>query len=198
MDITDVRITETEHTALTRLLAKARAEGVKLLRDHDGRHFASSVSQPGTLHYVTGLSCDCRGFVSHGRCKHHAALLSALGWLQGDPEPDPGMTITCAHTDGHYTLEADPEWREPRTEILVDGDVKVRITGETYGLSVHWLEAGRPIDDLTGCTPSYMDHYEAVRYWIESLDTRVPSHVAMQKAGLFPAREFVDAEPVAA
>ena len=196
--ITDVRITETECTALTRLLAKARTEGVTLIKDRDGRHFASSVSQPGTLHYVTGLSCDCRGFVSRGRCKHHAALLSALGWLQGDPEPDPAMTITLAHVDGHYSHEADPEWQEPRTTILVDGDVKVRITGDTFGLSVHWIEQGRPIDDLTGCTPSYLDHYLAVDYWIRSLDDRVPAHVPMQEAGIFPTGEFVDAEPVAA
>ncbi len=196
--ITDVRITETERTALTRLLAKAKAEGVKLIKDRDGRHFASSVSQPGTLHYVTGLSCDCRGFVSHGRCKHHAALLAALGWLTGTPEPDPGMTITLAHTDGHYSLAAEPEWIEPRTVILVDGEPKVQITGDTYGLSVHWIEQGRPIDDLTGCTPASLDHDECVRYWIESLDTRVPAHVAMQNAGIFPAGEFVDAEPVAA
>ena len=192
--ITDVRITETERTALTRLLAKAKAEGVKLLRDQDGRHYASSVSRPGTRHYVTAYSCDCRGFIAHQRCKHLAALLSALGWLPGTPEPDPApMTITLAHVDGHYSLAADPQWMEPQTEILVAGDVKVRITGDTYGLSVHWIENGRPIDDLTGCTPSYMDHYEAVRYWIESLDTRVPAHVPMQDAGLFPAGEFVDA-----
>jgi len=108
------------------------------------------------------------------------------------------MTITCAHVDAHYTLATEPEWQELRTEILVDGDVKVRIVGDTFGLSVHWLEGGRPIDDLTGCTPSYLDHYEAVRYWIESLDTRVPAHVAMQEAGLFGAGEFVDAEPMVA
>ena len=108
------------------------------------------------------------------------------------------MTITCAHTDGHYSLDHEPEWQEPRTEILVDGDVKVRIEGDTFGLSVHWIENGRAIDDLTGCTPSYIDHYECVRYWIESLDTRVPAHVAMQNAGIFPAGEFVDAQPVAA
>ncbi len=97
--------------------------------------------------------------------------------------------------------------------------------GEGYGLSVHWLENGRPIDDLTGATPSsmdhaeavrhwiehgrpiddmtgatpsFMDHYEAVTYWIASLDDRVPAHVPMQEAGLFPAGEFVDAHPVAA
>ena len=196
MDITDVRITETEHTALTRLLAKARAEGVKLLRDHDGRHFASSVSQPGTLHYVTGLSCDCRGFVSHGRCKHHAALLSALGWLQGDPEPDPGMTITCAHTDGHYSLATNPEWQVSPT-IRIFASPSTRIVGDTCQLAVHWLENDRPIDDLTGCTPPMLDHYLAVDYWIRSLDTRVPAHVPMQEAGLFPAGEFVDAHVAA-
>ncbi len=168
--ITDVRITETERTALTRLLAKAKAEGVKLIKDRDGRHFASSVSQPGTLHYVTGLSCDCRGFVSHGRCKHHAALLAALGWLTGTPEPDPGMTITLAHTDGHYSLAAEPEW----------------------------IEQDRPIDDLTGCTPASLDHDACVRYWIESLDARIPAYVPMQDAGLMPADEFLDAQPVAA
>ncbi len=85
--ITGVRITETERTALTRLLAKAQAEGVTLIKDRDGRHFASSVSQPGTRHYVTGYSCDCRGFAAHQRCKHLAALLAAKGWLQGTPEP---------------------------------------------------------------------------------------------------------------
>jgi len=76
----------------------------------------------------------------------------------------------------------------------VDGDVKVRIVGDTFGLSVHWLEGGRSIDDLTGTTPSYMDLYEAVRYWIASLDHRVAAHVAMQNAGIFPAGQFVDAD----
>jgi hypothetical protein len=192
-----ITTTESRTDALRRLLVIARESGVRLGVDQHGDFWATSTSEPARLYPVGPESCGCRGFQAHRRCRHVAALWAHLGYLD-DPEPDPGMTITCAHTDGHYTLEADPEWREPRTEILVDGDVKVRITGETYGLSVHWLEAGRPIDDLTGCTPSYMDHYEAVRYWIESLDTRVPSHVAMQKAGLFPAGEFVDAEPIAA
>ena len=72
------------------------------------------------------------------------------------------------------------------------------MVGATFGLSVHWIENGRSIDDLTGATPSSMDHYECVRYWIRSLDDRVPIHVPMQEAGIFPAGEFVDAEPVAA
>jgi hypothetical protein len=48
METIEVRITETERTALTRLLAKARAEGVTLIKDRDGRHFASSVSWDGS------------------------------------------------------------------------------------------------------------------------------------------------------
>jgi len=196
---TSVHIEETERQALTRQLAKRKAEGVQIRRDHkDGRHYASSTSKPGHWHLVAGYSCDCRGFVAHQRCKHHAALLAAKGWLGGTPEPDSGMAITCAHTDGYYSLDRAPEWQEPRTDFMVDGDVKVRIVGDTFGLSVPWIEQGRPIDDLTGCTPSYLDHYECVRYWIESLDTRVPAHVPMQNAGLFNAGEFVDAQPLVA
>ena len=76
--------------------------------------------------------------------------------------------------------------------------MKVRIVGDTCGLSVHWLEGGRPIDDLTGCTPSYLDHYECVRYWIEALDHRANIEAVLQDAGLFRAGEFTGAEPVAA
>ena len=197
---TQVRITETERTSLLRLLAKARAEGVKLTRDQDGRHYATSTSTPGRRYLVTGYSCTCRGFIAHQRCKHLAALLAAKGWLDGTPEPTPPapMAITLAHVSAHYSLDADPQWMEPFTEIVVDGEPKIRITGDTYALSIYWLEDGRPIDDLTGATPSYLDHAECVRYWIESLDTRVPAHVAMQEAGLFPAGEFVDAEPMVA
>ncbi len=85
-----VRIGSVENRpALTRLAGKARTDGIKLFRDKSGRYFASSASTPGTLHYVTGYSCDCLGFVTHHRCKHHAALLAAMGWLEGDPEPTP-------------------------------------------------------------------------------------------------------------
>ena len=112
-------------------------------------------------------------------------------------EPDPGLTVTCTHVDGHYSLDRDPEWVEPRTTLLVDGEAKVRIVGDTCQLAVHWLENDRPIDDLTGCTPPMLDHYLAVDYWIRSLDTRVPAHVPMQEAGLFPAGEFVDAHVAA-
>ena len=84
------------------------------------------------------------------------------------------------------------------TTIQIDGDDKVRVTGDTFGLSVHWIEQDRPIDDLTGCTPPLLDHYEAVTYWIGSLDATVPAHVPMQEAGLHRGDEFIDAEPMVA
>ena len=198
MVMTTARPTETREQALRRLLQVARDSGVRLLRDSHGEMWATSASDPGWLHKVEPDSCSCRGFARAGRCRHVAALLAHLGYLD-DPEPDPApMAITLAHVSAHYSLDADPEWVEPVTTILLDGEPKIRIVGDTFGLSVHWLEGGRPIDDLTGCTPSYLDHYEAVRYWIESLDTRVPAHVPMQEGGIFSVGEFVDTEPVAA
>ena len=94
-----VRLEAERDEAIRRLAAKARKEGVQLFRDaRDGRYYASSVSRPGKMHYLTGVSCDCMGFASHGRCKHHSALLLALGWVsEGSPfEPDP---ITVVGTD---------------------------------------------------------------------------------------------------
>ncbi len=192
-----ITTTESRTDALRRLLVIARESGVRLLRDDAGDFWATSTSEPARLYPLTPESCGCRGFATHRRCRHVAALWSHLGYLD-TPDSDPApMTITCAHVSGHYSLAADPEWVEPFTEIMVAGDVKVRITGDTYGLTVHWIEHGRPIDDMTGCTPPSLDHAEAVRYWIESLDTRVPTHVPMQEAGLFPAGEFVDAHVAA-
>ncbi len=90
---TTTSLVETREQALLRLGRKARQEGVRLYRDaRDGRHYASSVSQPGQLHYITAVSCDCQGFITYQRCKHHAALLIALGWLT-DPDPDPPSPI---------------------------------------------------------------------------------------------------------
>jgi hypothetical protein len=131
--VTATRSQETREQALHRLADKARQEGVKLYQDPvDGRYYASSVSQPGHKHYVTGYSCDCVGFAKHGRCKHHAALLSALGWIDSRPnapkrlpqpksapvkaEPDPTapapLEIRCSDCNGtgeiQYTQGTGP------------------------------------------------------------------------------------------
>jgi hypothetical protein len=95
-----LRIEAERDEAIRRLARKARAERVQLFCDsRDGRYYASSVSCPGKMHYLTGVSCDCMGFASHGRCKHHSALLLALGWVSDDTtcEPDPINVVGPEH-----------------------------------------------------------------------------------------------------
>ena len=87
--VQDITISETEVQAFRRLLQKARTEGVRLGQDHAGRYWAQSTSTPDTWYALTAYSCTCKGFAGHQRCKHLAALLSALGWL---PEAEQGAT----------------------------------------------------------------------------------------------------------
>jgi hypothetical protein len=78
---------------LHRLAALAHAREVRLTQEQPTVWFCSSASSPDP-HYVTGLSCDCRGFQEHQRCSHYALLLEHLGWLPEvlagtEPAPDP-------------------------------------------------------------------------------------------------------------
>jgi hypothetical protein len=66
---------------LHRLAALAQARGLRLTQEQPTVWYCSSASQHGEPHYVTGLSCDCRGFQEHQRCSHYALLLEHLGWL---------------------------------------------------------------------------------------------------------------------
>jgi hypothetical protein len=109
----------------------------------------------------------------------------------------PEMVVTCAHVAGHYSLGREPVWQEPCTEVLVDGEAVVVVEGDTYNLSVWWTDHGRPIDDLTACTPVGIDHAAAVRHWIQSLGTNTPAYIPMQNAGLFGSAEFTDESEVA-
>jgi len=85
---------ETEAQALHRLAVQAKARGVKIIQNIvTNAHFATSASRPGTLHQVTLLSCDCAGFVAHGRCTHFAAILAyycSLPRIVADSGPDGG------------------------------------------------------------------------------------------------------------
>ncbi len=171
-----------------RLLAKARREGVRLFRDRsDGRHYASSGTTPGRLYYVTGFSCECRGFVAHGRCKHHAALLAALGWTGVDP--DPIGAIRVVHVGGHYAAggwlagNGEPEWQAPVSSILEDGSEMIRITGERFNVRVVWLEHGKTVDDMTSVT-GYGSHYQTVLYWLKALGGKVSEYQILEAAGL--------------
>lgn len=101
--VTRIELVESHAETVQRLAAKARREGVRLYRDsRDGRYYASSASQPGKMHYVTGVSCDCQGFQTHQRCMHHSALVTALGWTGGEAEPVDALPVSvcrrCAGT----------------------------------------------------------------------------------------------------
>ncbi len=86
--------TESKEAAFRRLLEVAKDSGVRLGVDRDGDFWATSVSEPGRLYPVGPESCGCRGFATHRRCRHVAALWSHLGYL--DDEPDPSTCPTCA------------------------------------------------------------------------------------------------------
>ena len=117
---------ESREAALIRLADQARTTGVKLYQDRaEGRFYASSRSQPGTFHRLSGFSCSCQGFIRHGRCAHLAALHSALGWL--DPEPTPPAVLpesgktspscpTCNGTGSECgTVPSGRSWRYENT-----------------------------------------------------------------------------------
>ena len=93
------------------------------------------------------------------------------------------MRVTCAHLEGHYGLEDEPQWHAPQTELLVDSEVKVRIVGDASELSAHWIEGGRAIDDLTGCTPAFLRHGAVVEYWLCRLGAPAPAD-ELQACGL--------------
>jgi hypothetical protein len=81
-----------------RLVDLAHERGLQLFREGT-RWFCSSASVRGGCHYVTGLSCDCAGFLAHQRCTHHALLLERLGWLP-DVEDERSM-----HTENRILVD---------------------------------------------------------------------------------------------
>ena len=69
------------------------------MRDTDGEYWVTSISEPGRLYRVSPESCGCRGFATHRRCRHVAALWSYLGYFDPTPEPTP-MLGTCSECRG--------------------------------------------------------------------------------------------------
>jgi hypothetical protein len=61
MTVADTTVVETEQHAMRRLLATARAEGVKLGNDAEGRYWAASTSTLGLWYALTAVSCTCKG-----------------------------------------------------------------------------------------------------------------------------------------
>ncbi len=56
---------ESHDAAVLRLAGEAQRRGVRIYRTPDGRHWATSISQPGDLYFVTAYSCTCKGFTHH-------------------------------------------------------------------------------------------------------------------------------------
>jgi hypothetical protein len=88
---------------LHRLAALAEKRELRLTQERPGVWFCSSASSPEP-HYVTGLSCDCRGFMEHQRCSHYALLLAHLGWLPALEPEDAPATAPCVNCSGGGVL----------------------------------------------------------------------------------------------
>jgi hypothetical protein len=83
---------------LWRLAALGRQRGLRVFEASPNRWFCSSASDRFRLYALSGFSCTCPGFWHHGRCSHHALLLSELDWLPPlEPEPP---AVTCAECGG--------------------------------------------------------------------------------------------------
>jgi hypothetical protein len=89
MNQTQSRISTQRAEDLHRLADQAEVRGIRILLTADGEHFATSSSNPTTLHRVSPQGCGCKGFTCWGRCMHHALLLSELGLI---PDIDPIVT----------------------------------------------------------------------------------------------------------
>src|SRR5215203_7001168 len=91
---------------LHRLAALAQTRGLQLTQEHESVWFCSSGSSPEP-HYVTGLSCDCRGFQEHQRCSHYALLLDHLGWLPAVETEDAPASDPCLWCSGSGRIPND-------------------------------------------------------------------------------------------
>ena len=126
-DVQDVRPRQPRPTTpadLHRLAALAQTRGIRLTQESETVWFCSSASQHGDPHYVTGLSCDCRGFMEHQRCTHYALLLDHLGWLpEVEDTPAPATALTpCATCSGGGVL-VYRSFEEPCSDCHGTGEV---------------------------------------------------------------------------
>jgi hypothetical protein len=105
-----------------RLADLAHERGLRLFRDGT-RWYCSSASDTGGCHYVTGVSCDCPGFVAHARCTHHALLLERLGWLP-ELDSDAPASVECMWC--HGTGSVQNEFHQRYEPCAVCGGTGIR------------------------------------------------------------------------
>ncbi|MDP9354400.1 MAG: hypothetical protein M3R02_03815 [Chloroflexota bacterium] len=89
---------------LARLADQAERRGIRILLTADGEHFATSSSNPTTLHRVSERGCDCRGFSYWMRCSHHSLLLAQLGAL---PDVEPDIVVDERHSERCRTCRGE-------------------------------------------------------------------------------------------
>jgi hypothetical protein len=98
-----------------RLADLAQERGLRVFELGPNRWFCTSHTDPFALHVVTGLSCDCRSFLHHQRCSHHAALLAHLGWLP-ELEVESPAPQQCFWCSGSGRIPNDQHERYDRCE----------------------------------------------------------------------------------
>ena len=132
---------EMEAQALHRLAAQAHEQGIKLVVNVvTNHHFATSASNPDTLHVVTLFSCDCPGFLRHGRCMHYALILERYHSLPPIDTPDPdsgpdggGATLPVPASDVVVSIVPAPRRQiAPRVENPRTVHAGTRSDGSTY------------------------------------------------------------------
>ena len=125
---------ETEAAALHRLAAQAKARGIKLIVNQvTNHHFCTSASNRDNLHAVTLYSCDCRGFIAHGRCMHLALVLEAYHSLPRlDPEPDPDGGGEALPVPADDIVVSIVPARRPAVEGVCVAHSGTRGDGSTY------------------------------------------------------------------
>jgi hypothetical protein len=64
---------------------------------------------------------------------------------------------------GWLVGNGEPEWHAPVTAIAANGIDTVRVSGDLFGIRIHWLENGCAVDDMTGATPNGLTRQDAVR-----------------------------------
>lgn len=71
-----------QRSTWTRMLAKARSEGIQVRQLGSGMWITTSGSDADAAYAVDLRECECPGHAYHGYCKHRAALAAKLGHLR--------------------------------------------------------------------------------------------------------------------
>jgi hypothetical protein len=147
------RPNESHDQAVRRLAEVARERGLAVHWHDCGprrEYYVTSAGSPGLLHRCTLVSCDCEGFVRHGRCTHHSALLAELDELPPLPEPptpEPMATVRGERVEQWHINN------ERHARRLLEGLIERERQGERIA-ERDWQEATAMVALYAGITGS--------------------------------------------